>query len=266
VAHFTKPEEEWQAFLTGDHPTLRRGRRFRALLPAEPRCKNCNGPFGAPGGWLMRLMGRGPWDKNPRFCTYCRNFITRLGVTGAEIELSFLFADVRGSTTMGERLSPAEFSALMNRFYSTASRVLIRNDAIVDKFVGDEVVALFIPAMAGAEHAQAAVRAARELVEATRDWLPVGAGVHTGIAFVGAVGSAGEMVDFTALGDAVNTTARLASSAGPGEILVSDGAASAARLETSGLERRRLVVRGRSASVGVHVVTVPVASGAGRAA
>lgn len=254
MTHYARPEEEWQAFLTGDHPTLRRDRRLRALLPGEPRCKNCNSPFGAPGGWLMRLMGRGPWDKNPRFCTFCRTFINRLGVTGAEIELSFLFADVRGSTTMGQTLSPADFSALMSRFYRTATRILVRDDAIVDKFVGDEVVALFIPAMTGSDHAGPAVSAARELTEATAGWLPVGIGVHTGVAFVGAVGSGGEVTDFTALGDAVNTTARLASAAAAGEILVTERAAKLSGLATDGLERRHLELRGRSEPVDVYVL------------
>lgn len=261
MAHYPSPEEEWRAFLSGDHPQVRRDRRLRAIVPSDPRCKSCNAPFGWPGGWLMRLRGRGRWEKNPRFCRFCANFISRFGVTGAEIEVSLLFADARGSTSLAESMGPAEFSGLMNRFYAAATRVLIRRDAVVDKFVGDEVVALFIPAMTGPNHADPAISAARELLQVTGHgsasgpWIPIGIGVHTGVAFVGAVGVAGEVTDFTALGDAVNTAARLASAAGAGEILVSDSAASAARIETTSLERRRLVVRGRSQSVGVYVLT-----------
>jgi adenylate cyclase len=208
----------------------------------------------------MGLRGRGPWEKNPRFCRICFTFISRFGVAGAEIPVSLLFADVRGSTGLGESMSPSEFTRLMNRFYAAATRALIARDAIVDKFVGDEVVALFIPAMTGPNHARAAISAAEEVLAAVRraslgeTELPVGIGVHSGVAFVGAVGSAGEVTDFTALGDPVNVTARLASSAGAGEVLVSEAAAAAAGMPGDGLERRRLDVRGRSEPLDVYVV------------
>jgi adenylate cyclase len=122
-------------------------------------------------------------------------------------------------------------------------------DGIVDKFVGDEVVALFVPGFAGERHAERAVEAARALLEETGNrgdepWIPVGAGVHTGIACVGRVGE-GDACDFTAVGDAVNTTARLASSAGAGEILVSKAAADASMLDAEGLESRTLTLRGK---------------------
>jgi adenylate cyclase len=257
---YGSPESEWRAFLSGDHPIIRRDRRLRGLMPSEPRCKNCHAPFGPPGGWLMRLRGRGPWAKNPRFCRVCFNFISAFGVSGAEIPVSLLFADVRGSTGLGESMSPSEFTRLMNRFYAAATRALIARDAVVDKLVGDEVVAFFISAMTGSNHAGAAIEAAREVLSATRRVvssereLPVGVGVHTGVAFVGAVGSAGEVTDFTALGDPVNVTARLASSAGAGEILVSEAAAAAAGMPGDGLERRRLEVRGRSEPLDVYVI------------
>ena len=74
--------------------------------------------------------------------------------------------------------------------------------------------------------------------------MPIGIGVHTGVAYVGRVGE-GDACDFTAVGDAVNTTARLASSAGAGEILVSKAAADASMLDASGLESRTLTLRGQ---------------------
>jgi adenylate cyclase len=172
-----------------------------------------------------------------------------------------IFADVRGSTGLAERASPADFSRLMNRFYKVATGVLLETEAVIDKFVGDEVVALYVPALAGAEHPSAAVRAGRELLRATGHgdprgpWLPVGIGIHTGTAFVGAVGAEG-VTDITALGDAVNTAARLASAAGPGEALVSEATSAAAGLGTGGLERRRLQLKGRSEPVGVRVLRV----------
>ena len=86
---------------------------------------------------------------------------------GTELELSMLFVDVRGSTRMAERMTPAGFSELMNRFYRTATEVLIGTDAVIDKLVGDEVIGLYLPIFTGPNHARPAVLAARELLRAT---------------------------------------------------------------------------------------------------
>jgi adenylate cyclase len=176
---------------------------------------------------------------------------------GAEVKVSLLFADVRGSTAIAERTPAQEFSKLMARFYVTAAKAIDARDGIVDKFVGDEVVALFIPGFAGDDHAADAIAAAAALlVETGNDdgapWIPVGAGVHTGVAYVGVVGEA-DTHDFTALGDPVNTASRLASEAGPGEIVVSAAAAEAAQLDTTGLEARTLTLRGRDETVDAWV-------------
>ncbi len=64
---------------------------------------------------------------------------------GAEIEATFLFADIRGSTSLAEGMSPSAFHALLDRFYAVASNVVFENDGGVDKFVGDEIVAMFFP-------------------------------------------------------------------------------------------------------------------------
>jgi adenylate cyclase len=130
---------------------------------------------------------------------------------------------------------------------------VIDSDGVVDKLVGDEVVALYVPAV-GADHARKAVEAAGKLLRATADLVPVGAGVHTGVAYVGAVGSDSTVADFTALGDAVNVTARLASVAGAGEALVSEAAYTAAGSDLGALERRELSLRGRDAPLAVRVV------------
>ena len=254
----TPTEFDWETVLDGTDPRFRRFRSFLRRIPHGPRCKMCYAPFEGPGAPFMRAMGRRRWAKNPNYCGSC---VTWLGDRhgGAEIELSFLFADVRGSTGLGERLSPTEFSELLNRFYEVASRVVIEHEGLVDKFVGDEIVAFFPPGFVGPEHAAVAVDAARAMLEATGHgsdagpWLPIGAGVHSGVAFVGAVGERG-VTDFTALGDAVNTTARLASAAGAGEILVSRAAATAAALDTAGIEERHLELRGRTEPIDVVVL------------
>jgi adenylate cyclase len=205
----------------------------------------------------MRLMGKGPWPQNPKFCSSCFNQLTQHH-GGAEIECSLMFADVRGSTSIAEGMRPSAVYILMDRFFSAAARVLVEHDAIVDRFVGDQTIGIFVPALAGPNHAARAIEAARALLVATghgpgTPWVPIGAGVHTGIAFVGSVGSESH-VDLTALGDTVNIAARLASEAGPGEILVSIDAAKAANLEIEKLERRDLALKGKSTTTSVLVL------------
>jgi adenylate cyclase len=157
---------------------------------------------------------------------------------GTEVELSMLFVDVRGSTSIAERMSAADYSRLMNRFYKAATDVLIRTDAFIDQFVGDEAVGLYFPLFTGSNHARPAVLATQELLRVMgyggrqEAWLPIGVGVHTGIAYFGTVsGSEGSVIDLAALGDNVNTTARIASEAAPGEALISDAAYTAAGLD-----------------------------------
>jgi len=167
---------------------------------------------------------------------------------------------VRGSTALAESVGAEEFRRLMARFYAEAAAVVDVRNGIVDKFAGDQLVALFIPGFVGVDHAAEAVAAARELLVRTghedeSPWLPLGAGVHVGSAFIGTVGE-DEALDFTALGDPVNAAARLAALAGTGEILVSSAAAEAAGLDTERLETRTLELRGRSEGLAAVVVDV----------
>jgi adenylate cyclase len=205
----------------------------------------------------MHLMGRDQSRYNPRFCQKCEVF-EHPG--GAEVPLTMLFADVRGSTSIAEQMSARDFGRLINRFYTVASHVLIRTDAMVDRLLGDQAIGLYIPGFTGPEHARKAIEAAQDLLRLTghRDakgpWIPVGIGVHTGTAFVGVVGADNSTADFTALGDNVNITARLASEAGPGEILVSDEAYTSSSLNLGELERRQLELKGKSEPIGVHVL------------
>jgi len=255
--HDHESEDAWRAVLTGDLGQLRYIRAVLGKIPAGPRCKLCAAPLKAPGSVILKPFGFGPSKLNRRLCRACFRAVDKKP-GGAEIELSLLFADVRGSTSLAERMPAHDFSQLISRFYGTAARVVDEWDGIVDKFVGDEVVALFVPGFAGEMHAERAIEAARALLEATGNggaepWVPLGAGVHTGVAYVGRVGE-GDACDFTAVGDAVNTTARLASSAGPGEILVSKAAADASMLDAAGLESRTLTLRGKDEMIETFVL------------
>jgi len=250
-------EQQSRGLLSGTVSPFRHLRRFWGRVPSQPRCKLCTGPFGGFGGALRRRIGLGPWPMNPKYCSGCFADIAKHR-SGAEIECSLLFADVRESTPLAESLGPAQFRALMDRFFQTASEVLIERDAIVDKLKGDEVFAIFVPALAGELHALRAIEAGRKLLSVTGNdtpdpWLPVGAGVNTGVAYVGTVGD-GDMVDMTALGDPVNVASRLASAAGAGELLVSKSAVVAAGLSDAGLEHRSLALKGKSEPTEVVVL------------
>jgi adenylate cyclase len=246
--HMRTNEEKWRAALMGEARGLNVTRKSVGWIPSGPRCKLCHSPLRPPGSSVLKLIGMGPSRMNRRLCRACFRHLDKMP-GGAEIELSLLFADVRGSTTLAERIPAQEFSRLISRFYGTAARVVDEWNGLVDKFVGDEVVALFVPGFAGPDHASRAVDAARELMRETGNdgedpWIPIGAGVHTGVAYVGRVGE-GDACDFTAVGDAVNTTARLASEAGAGEILVSSAAGAAGGVDSAGAERRSLTLKGK---------------------
>ena len=259
------PENEknnaFQLVLKGEHKGLARFRATLGHVPSNPRCKLCMAPFSGPGGAILGRIGFGRFPANPAICTNCISGFRKDGLTGAEIPVSLLFADVRGSTGIAEGMRPTDFRAFLDRFYRLGSKVILDHNGLVDKLVGDEVIGLFFGGVTGPQHAAAAIDAGIELVkrasraDATPTGpIPIGAGVHTGVAYVGATGPEGAVDDFTALGDPVNTTARLASTAAAGELIVSAAIAEAAG--RSGLygTAQPLEVRGRQARLDVVVV------------
>lgn len=252
-------EEWWRWTLTEPGAHFEPMRPYFLRIPSAPHCKLCGAPFKGFGGAVMGRMGFRPWEKNPSICKACINAMSKLPAGGAEIPCSLLFADVRGSTGLAEHRTPTEFAGLLHRFYAVGSQAVIDEGGIVDKYVGDEVVGLFIPVYAGEHHAAPAIRCAGRMLmktgHGTSDgpWLDIGIGVHSGVAFVGSVAVGGEVADFTALGDTVNAAARLASAAGPGEILISEESIANAGGEANSLERRELELRGREARLPVRV-------------
>jgi adenylate cyclase len=245
-------EEMARGVLMGTNRTMRFGRHVFKAIPSEAHCKLCASPLRGAWGGVFSIVGKGPWPKNPKYCAMCFKEMVRRR-SGAEIPCSLLFADVRGSTELAEQMSPTDFRGLMDRFFAAATGVLLDYDAIVDKFVGDEVIALFIPVLTGELHATRAIASGQALLAATRDWISVGAGVNTGVAFVGAIGP-DDQAEFTAMGDPVNVAARLASAAGAGELLVSDAAIHAAGFDDTGLEHRRLALKGKTEVTEVAVL------------
>ena len=254
------PEEWWRGVLTGIDPALpaRQLRNLFRLIPNGPRCKFCNSPYHGIGGAIFRMIGKGPSSLTPQLCQQCYGLASQY-LGGVEIELTMLFADVRGSTPLAESMPPLAYSKLISRFFQVASETFVRSDALLNRLVGDQVIGLYVPGFAGPDHRHKAIRAAQELLQETGHlspsgpWLPVGVGIHTGVAFFGSVGSNEHATDIAVLGDPPNVAARLSSSAAAGEILISE----AAYPEDSSLdklERRQLTLKGKSKPINVYVL------------
>ncbi len=135
-------ESTWRNFLTnGESPDEKRLRRIFRMFPAKTKCKWCELPFDHPASSLIHfIFKKKPSDFNPRFCNICDDFALKYQ-GGAEIEISMLFADIRGSTTLAEGMSATEFKRLIDRFYQVTTKIFIQSDAMIDKLIGDEVVA-----------------------------------------------------------------------------------------------------------------------------
>lgn len=248
MTHAPDPEPEpldnddWRETLLGRHPELLRLRRWFRHVPSDPRCKMCLSPQGGIGGPIVGLLGFGRYPPNPQLCNSCFRQAQR-HPGGATIPVTAMFADIRGSTGLAESMTPAAYSAAVTGYVRIVSQAVREPGGIVDKLLGDGVMALFIPAFTGGNEATKAIEAARHILREVS--VPVGIGIHSGDAWVGFVGGVDGVLDFTALGDAVNVASRLGSEAGAGELLLSSATATAASLSTDALEPRHLELRGR---------------------
>jgi adenylate cyclase len=235
-------------------------RRIYRLFPGAPRCFECDIPLAGMANFLLRPFGSRPSSFSSRFCSHCEAW-ARSRQSGAELVLSLLFADVRGSTELAEKIGTVQFKDLIRRFYQATSGVLIDHLGMVNRLMGDQVIALFVPRFAGKDHAKVAIQAAQDLLRATGHespegpWIPVGVGVHTGSAYVGVVGSPGGVNEIAVLGSAANLAARLSSQAAAGEILISEDAILSAGVDSSGLETRTFNLKGISTPVSTRVIS-----------
>ena len=265
--------ETWYYYLTGEWRTpfpnqlkrwqvfLNTQQKLYSLLPSDPHCHECGIPMEGIGGNALRFMGSAPSSFSPKLCSACEQSARHYEV-GAEVHLTMIFADVRDSTHLAESKGTMGFKEIIQRFYKETSKVLIEHNAMVNRLMGDQVIALFVPRFAGKNHAKVALHAAQELLRVTGHgdsngpWVPVGAGIHTGTAYVGAVGAADRVTEIAVLGSAANMCARLSSKAAAGEILISEESVKAGNLDASGLESRSLDLKGVSQPVSVRVMKV----------
>jgi adenylate cyclase len=226
--------EDWQAYLQFfAQPSTRTAKWVLRSLPSSPRCGFCGAPFSGFGAALVRPLGYTPSRKNPSVCASC---VEMSPPGGATIDMGVLFADVRGFTTLSEREGSTAATNVLRRFYAHAEEVFFP-EALIDKLIGDEVMALYVPMLIdrSAEQVTDTVRSriakmmlghARELFDrvgygtSEGPTVEIGVGMDFGEAYLGHVGG-GAVHDLTAIGDVVNTASRLQHQAASGEVVLS---------------------------------------------
>jgi len=224
---------DWESYWRyASQPSSRAFKRVLRTLPSTPRCGYCGAPFAGVGARLVRPLGYRPSRKNPNLCSLCVELAPPGGMT---LEIGVLFADLRGFTSASESRTPAEVSTELRRFYAHAEKVFFP-EALIDKLIGDEVMALYVPPFMMPEApmgddvhrhvAHVMLQHARELLErvgygaASVPDFEIGIGLDFGEAFIGNIGDTA-VHDFTAVGDVVNTASRLQGCAAAGEVLLS---------------------------------------------
>ncbi|WP_298838018.1 adenylate/guanylate cyclase domain-containing protein [uncultured Roseobacter sp.] len=233
----TGHEELWKQVFGEGHPVLVKKQRRFLKWPNDPRCKLCYAPFAGFGGFLVRLTGLMPSDRNPHYCNKCDGFLQAFP-GGAEVEMTVLILDIRGSVDLSGRISPRQFAETVNRMREITSAVLAENRGFILEFQGDSVVAVFPPGFTGEDHAEMGISAARSILEqsltvqGTDEPLSIGIGVHTGPVYICTVTAAGgNMQGVSVFGQNVNFVARLSAAATAGQALVSPETFAAAGME-----------------------------------
>ena len=256
--------------LEGRAEVIQQMRKLRGKIPANPRCRLCYTPFGGPGGFMFRKLSsiNEPWEKNPTLCRRCVVQINSVDVMGAEVPASFLFADVRGSSDLARRLGAREFTTLMQRFYAVATAGAVRAPGVAGQDRRRRGRRL-LPAVHGGGAARAAAVETAEAPSSAR-WVTgtAGRGCRSAPAFTraGVRGLRLEGVRQRVHGARRHDQRRRAprgEGEGQGEVLVTEAVGAA--LETDGLERRHLSLKGHEVDALVIAVDDVATSSTGAA-
>jgi adenylate cyclase len=180
---------------------------------------------------------------------------------GSVVQVTALFADLRGFTTFSEAVAPGEIVRMLNRYHGVAVPCILQNGGTIVQFVGDALLALFNAPARQSDHAERAVRAALAMQEAVAaiaerepDWPRFRIGANTGPALVGNIGSE-TLRGFNAMGDAVNVAARLQALAEPGQVVIGADTLRAVGVALPTRALGDLPVKGRTQPVRAYVVT-----------
>lgn len=185
-----------------------------------------------------------------------------LGLGGVKRHVSVLFVDIRGFTTMSENLEPEQVVGILNEYLNLCAEAIFKYEGTLDKYIGDAAMALFGAPLEIEDHAfkavqtayymqRGATRLSQELLQKYGRTVSFGVGVNTGYAIVGNIG-ASHRLDYTAIGDAVNTAARLESNAKPGQILISAATYELVRDRVEVNSLGAISVKGKSKSIDVY--------------
>ncbi len=186
---------------------------------------------------------------------------------GKRSQITMLYADIRGFTAMCERTEPEEVVRMLNEYYGLMVDVVFRSRGAVDKFVGDQIIALFGAPIESAEAPIFAVHCALEMQRTVEEWnrrrvesglepIHIGVAVNSGEVITGAVG-ASRTLQYTAIGDAMNTAARICELAGANEILVTRAVYSRVKQFVDGEERRPVELRGKRDPLALYRIIGP---------
>ncbi len=219
------------------------------------------GPFSIP----YRLMGIHKSQMHPNLCTICESSFTKVKKQKQiVIDTTILFADLRGYTHLSQEIDDARINELLHLFYDECSKAVWEMEGIVNKFIGDAVLAVFNFPMVRNNHVQNAVEAAfqlqkrclnikKEIGLGEEHSLGVGIGVHTGHCSLGEVGTSYK--DFTVIGSVVNIASRIQNAAGSGEILVTDEVLSALNNSITVTEKRVLNLKGIDKAINGYTIS-----------
>ncbi|MBB3590896.1 adenylate cyclase [Rhizobium sp. BK529] len=243
--------------------------RHPARLGTAGICRGCWDqmhmpiPIGGPLSLPLRAFGITRSKMNPDICTICERSFQYVKKQRHITSATILFADIRNYTGLSERVGAVELSHIVSLFQDRSAGAIWANDGIVNKQMGDGLMAIFNFPIIRRDHAAAAIMAAREIQRSCAEALAevdvgeplgVGVGIHTGDVQIGEFSSFHS--DFTAIGGVVNQAARLESQAAPGEILISaETALQAPRLVDDG-EVRMLSLKGIGQPVEARVLRI----------
>ncbi len=177
--------------------------------------------------------------------------------------VTVMFADIRSFTTLSEYMEPEEVVAMLNEYFGKMTEILFKYNGMLDKFVGDQIMAVFGHISNERDGARSAVRAAMEMQKATATLMKararnrdpvfqVGIGINTGSAILASVGSSNRQ-DYTVIGDMVNTTARLEQHARGGEVVIGERTRRHLPKQMDLGERKELRMRNRSTPIGCYI-------------
>jgi adenylate cyclase len=181
---------------------------------------------------------------------------------GALSEITMLFSDIRGFTSMSESRAPQDIVRMLNEYFELMVDVIFKYEGTLDKFVGDEIVALFGAPVARPQAELKAVQCALDMMKVLSEFnrtrlseglheIKIGIGINTGMVVTGAIGSS-RALQYTAIGDAVNTASRLCSVAEPGQIILSEATYRKVQSEVAAIPLPPVRVKGKTDELRVY--------------